>query len=499
MLDRPARRPWRTSSSVGLTAALGALLAVVAVGGAPSSSATVPGAVRAAVVAGGGALASSAALRAAVRTAVVTPPAVPTVVLPATTGVLTGTPAPDDAALVAAVNAALASKALGSDVAVSVLDVVSGRTLLARGATRAQKPASTLKLLTGLTVLRALGPDARLSTRVVQGATPRDLVLVGGGDATLTRTPTATTPEGQAARPASLSQLVASTVKALRAASRGSVTVQVDDSLFSGPRVAAGWPASYVGSGIIAPVSALSVDQGARSTGATSRSPDPALAAGAAFVAGLKRAGITVLGTVTRVTAPASAARLAAVQSPTITQLVERLLTDSDDALAEALAHLAGGTVGGEASFAGGAAATLATLNDLGVPVDGVSLHDGSGLSLLDLVPTVTLVTALAAVAADRPADGEAAGVMWPVLAGLPVAGVTGTLAPRFVASGTKVGRGVVRAKTGTLTGVDCLSGLVRDPRGRLLAFAIVADSTRGPQLEARNALDRAASAVAAG
>jgi D-alanyl-D-alanine carboxypeptidase/D-alanyl-D-alanine-endopeptidase (penicillin-binding protein 4) len=254
-----------------------------------------------------------------------------------------------------------------------------------------------------------------------------------------------------------------------------------------------------VGSGIIAPVSALSVDQGARSTGATSRSADPALAAGATFVSGLKRAGITVLGTVTRVTAPASAAQIAAVQSPTITQLVERLLTDSDDALAETLAHLAGGKVGGEASFIGGAAATLATLNDLGVPVDGVSLHDGSGLSLLDLVPTVTLVTALAAVAADKPADGETVGVMWPVLAGLPVAGVTGTLAPRFVASGTTVGRGVVRAKTGTLTGVDCLSGLVRDPHGRLLAFAIVADSTPGPQLEARNALDRASSAVASG
>jgi D-alanyl-D-alanine carboxypeptidase/D-alanyl-D-alanine-endopeptidase (penicillin-binding protein 4) len=420
-------------------------------------------------------------------------------VLPATTGVLTGSTASQNAALVAAVTAALKSPALGSDVAVSVVDVVTGATLLARGDARPQKPASTLKLLTGIAVLRALGPDARLSTRVVQGATPRDLVLVGGGDATLTRVPTTSTPAGQAARPTSMAALVAATVKALKAASRGSVTVQVDDSLFTGPRTASGWPAAYTASGIIAPVSALSVDQGARSTGATSRSSDPALAAGAAFVAGLKAAGISVLGPVTRVTAPATAAAVAAVQSPTISQLVERMLTNSDDALAEALAHLAGGKLAGDASFAGGAAATVSTLNDLGVRVDGVSLHDGSGLSLQNLVPTSTLVGALAAVALDKPANGETTGVLWPVSTGMPVAGVTGTLATRFDASGTAVGRGVVRAKTGTLTGVDCLAGVVRSASGRLLAFAVLADATPGPQSASRTALDRAASAVATG
>jgi len=187
------------------------------------------------------------------------------------------------------------------------------------------------------------------------------------------------------------------------------------------------------------------------------------------------------------------------VQSPTITQLVERLLTDSDDALAEALAHLAGGKLSGDASFVGGAAATVSTLSDLGVPVDGVSLHDGSGLSLQDLVPTATLVGALSAVAADKPANGETAGVLWPVSTGMPVAGVTGTLATRFDTSGTAVGRGVVRAKTGTLTGVDCLAGVVRGASGRLLAFAVLADSTPGPQTASRTALDRAASAVATG
>jgi serine-type D-Ala-D-Ala carboxypeptidase/endopeptidase (penicillin-binding protein 4) len=125
-----------------------------------------------------------------------------------------------------------------------------------------------------------------------------------------------------------------------------------------------------------------------------------------------------------------------------------------------------------------------------------VTLFDGSGLSLDDRVPATTLVSALAAVALDKPDTGQSVGVLWPVATGLPVAGVTGTLAIRFVASGTTAGRGVVRAKTGTLTGVDCLAGLVRDVHGRLLAFAFIADSSPGPQLEARNSLDRAASAL---
>lgn len=457
----------------------------------PRRLVAVAAALVAAAVAAGPAASASPALLAAPAV-----PPVPATVLPATTGALTG-PAPVDTALVAQVRAALGTRALGPDVAADVIDVATGTRIVGLAPTRPQKPASTLKLLTAVTVLRALGDDARLSTRVVQGATPRDVVLVGGGDATLTRAPAPSPVAGQAARPASLSALVAATVKALHASGRGSVTVHVDDSLFTGPRTAAGWPSGYVSSGVIGPVSALSVDQGQRSASSRSRDADPALAAGDAFVAGLRAAGITVLGAVTRVRAASGAQQLAEVQSPTVAQLVERMLTESDDTLAEALAHLAGGALGGAASFAGGAAATTATLTSLGVPVAGVHLEDGSGLSLQDVVPPATLVRTLAAIAADAPPAGATAGVLWPASSGLPVAGATGTLALRFGASGTTQGRGVVRAKTGTLTGVDCLAGLVRDPHGRLLAFAYLADRTVGPQLDSRTALDRAAAALA--
>jgi D-alanyl-D-alanine carboxypeptidase/D-alanyl-D-alanine-endopeptidase (penicillin-binding protein 4) len=178
--------------------------------------------------------------------------------------------------------------------------------------------------------------------------------------------------------------------------------------------------------------------------------------------------------------------------------LVERLLTQSDDDLAEALAHLAGGRAGGSASFVGGVQATLSVLTTLGVPVEGVRLADGSGLSGVDHVPAITMVRTLAVAATDAPGSDQAAGALWPTTSGLPVAGVTGTLADRFTTAGTSAGRGVVRAKTGTLTGVNSLSGLVRDAQGRLLAFAFIADGSPGPVLDARAALDRGASVLAA-
>ena len=204
-----------------------------------------------------------------------TPPPVPAVVLPATS-VTAASPSPSaDPKLAAALTAAMRSKALGTDLTVSVIDVASGAVLVGRGDTRPQQPASSLKVLTAVTVLHEYGDDARLSTSVVTGATPTEIVLVGGGDSTLTRVPAgaADLPAGQSARPASMSALVAATVKALRAQSRSSVTLKFDDTLFTGPRTAEGWPDSYVSSGVVSPVSALSVDGGR--TSAASRPPRP--------------------------------------------------------------------------------------------------------------------------------------------------------------------------------------------------------------------------------
>ncbi|MBB0232722.1 D-alanyl-D-alanine carboxypeptidase, partial [Streptomyces calidiresistens] len=124
-------------------------------------------------------------------------------------------------------------------------------------------------------------------------------------------------------------------------------------------------------------------------------------------------------------------------------------------------------------------------LADLGLPMDGVRVVDGSGLDRSGRMTTDSLV-GLLALAAD-PARPE----LRPVLTGLPVAGFTGTLDSRY----PDVGAGVVRAKTGTLTGVNALAGTVVDSDGRVLAFAFLTEGTASATA-AQNALDRAAAAL---
>jgi serine-type D-Ala-D-Ala carboxypeptidase/endopeptidase (penicillin-binding protein 4) len=435
--------------------------------------------------------------------AVVAPPAVPPAVLPAAQGTgtaLTGA----DARLSAGVLAALSIKAVGSQVSAAVMETGTGTMLVAKGASDALLPASTLKLVTAAAVLRSWGTQARLSTTAVAAATG-PVVLVGSGDATLSRTSASTWPAGMSARPASLADLAAATAKALVAAKRTKVVVAVDDSYFTGPRTAPSWPTSYLSTGVVAPVTALSVDQGRSGPGigSGSRVSDPSITAGTLFAALLRTHGITVTGKVVRTTAPAGATRLAAVQSPPMVDLVERMLTQSDDDLAEALAHLAGAKLGGSASFAGGATAAISTLKALGVPTAGAVFADGSGLSRSDRLTADTLVRLLAAIAADTPwtVPGTAAPapVLWPAATGLAIAAVNGTLDHRFSLPADKPGRGLVRAKTGTLTGMNGLAGLVRSNDGRLLAFAFLANGISGPQEVARAALDRAATVVATG
>lgn len=163
------------------------------------------------------------------------------------------------------------------------------------------------------------------------------------------------------------------------------------------------------------------------------------------------------------------------------------MLTNSDNDIAEALARRTALAGKQRADFEGGGKAIRDRLRKLGLPLAGADFHDGSGLDRADRL-TANLLTSLLVKAGD-PAHPE----LRPVLTGLPVAGFTGTLSSRY----TDGAAGVVRAKTGTLTGVNTLAGTVVDRDGRLLAFAFLASDTTDPQA-AQSALDRTASALAA-
>jgi D-alanyl-D-alanine carboxypeptidase/D-alanyl-D-alanine-endopeptidase (penicillin-binding protein 4) len=131
------------------------------------------------------------------------------------------------------------------------------------------------------------------------------------------------------------------------------------------------------------------------------------------------------------------------------------------------------------------------TLTDLGLSTTGVTVIDGSGLSFDDRL-TPQLLTGLLAAAGkpDHPA-------LHGLVSGLPVAGYSGTLADRFRNSAATPANGLVRAKTGTLPGVNALAGYVTTASGRLLAFAILADKVDVGILSAEAALDRVAAVLA--
>lgn len=394
--------------------------------------------------------------------------AAPAVLLPPDTAGL----APDGIAAV--IDPLLDSPSLGGSVGAIVLDVATGAVVYQREAAMPRSLASNQKVFTALAILDALGPEVRIETTVAWDATTATLTLVGAGDPTLATV---------AASGSSLADLADQVVGQVS----GEVTLRYDASLFDGPAIPEGWTPDYPALGIAAPVSALTVDR-SRIAGQDARQPDPALAAAQAFATQLAERGLTV-GDVTE--GASSGSVIATTASEPIATMVETMLTESDNDMAETLAHLAGATRTGRGSFASGAEATVATLQSIGVPVSGAEFVDGSGLSYADISSPLTLATAISI------SSGPAAPAWsWPVVLGLPVAGLTGTLADRYAAPDTRGAAGFVRAKTGTLIGVSTLAGTVVDADGRLLAFALMADET--PDVDAsRAALDRVAAALA--
>ncbi|MER6346146.1 D-alanyl-D-alanine carboxypeptidase/D-alanyl-D-alanine endopeptidase [Streptomyces sp. NPDC001595] len=388
-----------------------------------------------------------------------------------------GRSVPDAKALGAALGPLLKDPALGGRRSAAVVDIATGERLYAEGADEALTPASTTKIATAVAALSALGADHRLTTRTAFEPDTEELILVGGGDPTLTADRDT---EGRAG----LRDLAADTAAALARRGVRKVTLSYDTTLYAGSEL---HPIGVNDN--LAPVTALMADE-ARTDDSTSgpapRVADPAADATRAFAGFLKSEGIET-------TAPGPskatdrAATLATVASPPLSALVEQMLTNSDNDLAEALARHTALATGERADFAGAGRAIKSRLEKLGLPTEGAVIKDGSGLDRADRLPAA-LLTALLAEAAD-PARPE----LRPTLTGLPVAGFTGTLTSRYGDGAA----GVVRAKTGTLTGVNALAGTVVDGSGRVLAFAFLASDTTDPGA-AQRALDRAATALAA-
>ncbi|MEU6563960.1 D-alanyl-D-alanine carboxypeptidase/D-alanyl-D-alanine-endopeptidase [Nocardia nova] len=387
----------------------------------------------------------------------------------------------------------------------SVSDPDTRTTLWSADPDKPMIPASTLKVMTTAAALLVLPADHRLTTRVVAGSAPGEVVLVGAGDPTLTAQA-----DGKGYYPdgPKLSDLVSQ----IRAGGHPVDSVVVDTSLYSGPAWPSGWDPVDIAGGSWAPIEPVMIDGGRLDplVEYSPRSATPALDAGRRLALELGADPAKVrLGK-----APAGAAELAHVDSAKLRDRLRDMMIHSDDVLAEAVGREIAGVTGGEQSFAGAAAATLTALRAAGFDTTGVTQIDNSGLSTDDRVPARLLDRILAeAAASDAAPDAKTSGTtgapvvetgdssaaapspLAPLLDYLPVAGGSGSLAERFTDGGPqRAGAGWVRAKTGTLSVSSALAGYVLDRDGRVVTFALMSNDR--PPEASRPALDAVATAL---
>ncbi len=403
-----------------------------------------------------------------------------------------GAPIPDPAALAARMRSVAADPALGPVPGYLVRDAFTGQVLLQKAPDVPRTPASTLKLLTALAVGTTLDPHATLPTTVVQGPAADSIVLVAGGDTMLGRgrgLPAAV--EGRAG----LGDLAAQVATALQAAGTSTVTLRLDTSYARGARWAPTWLSADVAAGYTGGVSMLGL-AGQRAIPFRPAPRNPEAATAAAFVTALRAQGVTARLTPEKTwptPTPKGATVLGTVQSAPIGDLLALALDDSDNALTEGLARQAAVKAGGEATFPAAVAFVEKAVAAKGVDLSGAVIKDTSGLSSGQQVSPQVLSDVL-----QLGADGSVP-AMQETVAGLPVAGLTGTMAGRFTTTTTRPAAGLARAKTGTLTGTSSVAGTVIDADGRVLSYVVQADRIPAGvgTLAARAALDRFVAALA--
>ena len=396
----------------------------------------------------------------------VPPPRAAAAAKPAVVALPDSAAVPSTAGMSAALAAAVADPNLGN-LTGRVTDALTGEQIWEQRSEVPMQPASTNKLLTTAAALLTLDRNARVTTTVQaadQSRMPGVVVLVGGGDPTLSAAPPGVeTWYRGAARIHDLAEQV-------RKSGITATAVQVDISMFTGGDMAPGWDPADIGGGDISPIQSVMLDAGRiqPTTLESRRSPTPALDAGRALAAAL---GVDS-ARVTFAPGPAGGRQLAAVQSAPLMERLREMMNNSDNVMAETIGREVAKAIGRPLSFAGAADAIISKLASVGIDMSGASLVDSSGLSVANLLSAKTLDGVVnAAAGPDQPA-------LRPMVDLLPIAGGSGTLSDRFIGAGARdSAAGWLRAKTGSLTKTNALAGIVTDVDGRVLTFAFISNN----------------------
>ncbi|HJX65786.1 MAG TPA: D-alanyl-D-alanine carboxypeptidase/D-alanyl-D-alanine-endopeptidase [Polyangia bacterium] len=456
-------------------------------------------------------------------------------------------PAERPAWLKARLDAIFASPALaGAKISVLVLDAESGKPIYGRNEKNGLNAASNVKLVTSAAALALLGPEFRWKTAVLglapaeggravspAGELQGDLLLRASGDPTLTAHDLAELASEISAiglRRVRGGLLIDATAfdsatvgpsydekddsAAFRAPSSAaslnsnavSVIITPGPSAGAAARVVLDPPSSNLvlagrvttaSKGPAAPIVQTS-DAGKGQTRVTvsgrillgseprivlRRIVQPDLFLGQTFKQILQKRGITIDQPLRVAAAPKNGLRtLATHDSPTLAVVVHELGKRSNNFVAEQVLRTLGGEVMGKpGTWQKGLDAVARYLEGLGIAKASFSMHNGSGLYDSNRFSAEQIATVIRAAMRDFRISGE-------FLASLAVSGADGTLANRMTGSAAER---YVRAKTGTLAKVSCLSGVAGAPGQKPLVFSFLMNDVRSP-VEARALQDQA-------
>ncbi len=372
----------------------------------------------------------------------------------------------------------------GSGGGLLVVDAESGDVVCSSAASTPRPLASNMKLFTTSTALAKLGPETRIPTKVFESGTVDaggvlhgNLYLQGGGD------PALGTPGFYDSYLAGLGTNLFALTPQIKAAGITAVTgrLYADATIFDSLKGVK--DSGYATSPYIGPLSGLAFNSGfAGPTSNSGFSADPAKLAAAKLVRNLQGAGIEVPAQIALGATPVDAKRVAIIQSPQLTRIVNTTDVYSDNFFAEMLIKLLGARFGGAGTTAAGAAVVASFARSLG---SGVHAVDGSGLTRSNRASPQQVVNLLLGMRKQPVAEQ--------FFEDLAVAGKEGTVDDRM--RGTPA-YGNCHVKTGTLTGVSNLSGVCANPSGRTMVFSVLMGSVPSTT-EAHIDQDRIAALVA--
>lgn len=366
-------------------------------------------------------------------------------------------------ALTARLDAIADASTLGNFGAV-VTDLATGETLWDRDGDQPKRPASSTKVLTASAAILQLGAGDRITTEVVAGDAPGEVIIKAAGDVWLT------------------DEAIDELAAAIQDSGVQVDQVSIDVGAWPGERILEGWNAADIDAGFVAPLEPAML-YGARTTSRTGDVPRSHTPAYDVAVALAQRLDVDVADDPTAATASEGSRVLATTQSPTLAERIDQMMLDSDNVMAEALARELAAARGSSTDAAGATAATLSTLAEHGFSAEDTTIMDNSGLSVDNLITPRLLDQIMYFAATQEEARS--------LLASLPVAGASGTLADRYDGM---AGRGWVRAKTGTLDETSALVGVVTSEHGHQYTFAFI--SNGADVMASRAGVDRLASAL---